>query len=242
MKTKILFITTLLLFIGCSEEVKQIVKSPTIVQDIEKNKNDRIESISFYKQYENDNKLELIKKIEYNYNYYDNKVGKRITKYLKETEKNYKDGELNGLSTEWYEDGQKETEKNYRDGKLIGKSTQWYENGGLLIEMTYKDGYETGMSTIYFKNGNISRKVFWNEGNVDSLFSLSKDKENFSRILLDENRDLYHGEYNYWSDDDSLFITKTVNYVMGSKNGKQTIYNPDGSVLKVENCINDECN
>ena len=53
MKTKILSITLLLLFIGCSEEVKKIVKSSTIVQDIEKNKNDRIKSISFYKQYEN---------------------------------------------------------------------------------------------------------------------------------------------------------------------------------------------
>ena len=41
MKTKFLSITLLLLFIGCSEEVKKIVKSSTIVQDIEKNKYDR---------------------------------------------------------------------------------------------------------------------------------------------------------------------------------------------------------
>jgi len=54
--------------------------------------------------------------------------------------KNYKDGKLDGLYTEWYENGQKVKEGNYKDGKDDGLYTEWYENGQKEFELTYKDG------------------------------------------------------------------------------------------------------
>ena len=50
--------------------------------------------------------------------------------------------EKNGLSTEWYENGQKEIEGTFKDGKPDGLSTLWYENGqkrqeGTENEWTY---------------------------------------------------------------------------------------------------------
>ena len=44
----------------------------------------------------------------------------------KESEENYKDGKLDGLSTVWYENGNKKTEEVFKDGELV--------------EVTYKRG------------------------------------------------------------------------------------------------------
>ena len=50
------------------------------------------------------------------------------------------DDKRDGLSTFWYESGQKEKEKNYEDGELHGLSTFWYESGQKMEEKNYKDG------------------------------------------------------------------------------------------------------
>ena len=52
----------------------------------------------------------------------------------------YKNGELDGLNTNWYENGQKEVEGTYKDGEGYGLHTIWYENGQKEYEGTYKDG------------------------------------------------------------------------------------------------------
>ena len=57
-------------------------------------------------------------------------------------EEYYKDGKLNGLSTFWYENGQKELENHYKDGKTNGLSTCWYENGQIEGEGFFKDGIQ----------------------------------------------------------------------------------------------------
>ena len=59
---------------------------------------------------------------------------------MKLFEKTFKDGKLDGLSTGWYENGQKWWEATYKDGKEDGKWTTWYENGQKRWEGTYKDG------------------------------------------------------------------------------------------------------
>ena len=55
-------------------------------------------------------------------------------------EKTYKDGEEDGLSTNWYENGQKKLEGTYKDGEEDGLFTNWYENGQKKFEVTIKDG------------------------------------------------------------------------------------------------------
>ena len=52
----------------------------------------------------------------------------------------FKDGERDGLSTEWYINGQKVREMTLRDGKRDGLTTIWYPNGQKWTEETYKDG------------------------------------------------------------------------------------------------------
>ena len=58
----------------------------------------------------------------------------------KKSEGTLKDGELDGLVTEWYENGQKKSEVTFKDGKINGLVTYWYENGEKKSEGTYTDG------------------------------------------------------------------------------------------------------
>jgi len=52
----------------------------------------------------------------------------------------FKDGELDGLMTEWRENGQKKREATFKDGKMDGLITAWHENGEKWREQTFKDG------------------------------------------------------------------------------------------------------
>ena len=62
----------------------------------------------------------------------------KIEKYIvyssngqKEKEGTYKDGEKDGLWTNWYENGQKTLEGTFKDGELISKK-EWNEDGSVL--------------------------------------------------------------------------------------------------------------
>ena len=45
-----------------------------------------------------------------------------------------------GLSTSWYENGQKVSQGTFIAGKLNGISTGWYKNGKKWLEITYDNG------------------------------------------------------------------------------------------------------
>jgi antitoxin component YwqK of YwqJK toxin-antitoxin module len=52
----------------------------------------------------------------------------------------FKDGELDGLFTRWFDNGKKWIEGTFKDGKEDGLSTEWYENGQKREEEIFKDG------------------------------------------------------------------------------------------------------
>ena len=53
-----------------------------------------------------------------------------------------KEGELSGLSTLWYENGQKKSEGTFKDGKENGLTIYWDTHGNIIMQRTYKDGVE----------------------------------------------------------------------------------------------------
>ncbi len=71
----------------------------------------------------------------------------------KESEATFKDGEQDGLETEWYENGQKKSEETWKDGKADGPATMWHENGQKAFEATFKDGKMDGPATGWHENG-----------------------------------------------------------------------------------------
>ena len=54
-------------------------------------------------------------------------------------EGNYKDGKLDGLSTDWYEGGQKKSKINYKGEMKDGLSTYWFERGSGLLTLKMEE-------------------------------------------------------------------------------------------------------
>ena len=52
----------------------------------------------------------------------------------------YKGGEPEGLTIEWYDNGQMKYKTNHKDRKPNGLTTFWDENGKKKSELNYKDG------------------------------------------------------------------------------------------------------
>jgi antitoxin component YwqK of YwqJK toxin-antitoxin module len=100
------------------------------------------------------NKLKL-SKLEY---YYEN--GQL------DSERNYKDGERNGLQRAWYENGQLKWEGNAKDGKQDGLWKEWYKNGQLRTEGNIKDGKRDGLWKYWHKNGQLDSERNYKDGEI----------------------------------------------------------------------------
>ncbi len=48
---------------------------------------------------------------------------------------------MDGLTTSWYENGQKRLKRNWKNGKSDGE-TKWDENGKITSQKTFVDGVE----------------------------------------------------------------------------------------------------
>ena len=90
----------------------------------------------------------------------------------KEAEGTAKDGELDGLMTEWYENGQKSSKKTYKDGGKDGLYTIWYDNGEKEEEGTYKDGKLNGLMTEWFENGQKEKEGTFKDWELDGLYTI----------------------------------------------------------------------
>ena len=85
----------------------------------------------------------------------------------KSSETTFKDGNIDGLVTEWDENGQKKSEFIYsKDGKRNGLETQWYDNGQKEFEVTYKDEQEDGPWTFWYENGQMAEEGTSKDGNL----------------------------------------------------------------------------
>ena len=69
----------------------------------------------------------------------------------------YKNGELDGLLTEWYDNDshQKAAEVHYKNGKPNGVATMWYKNGKKKEEAEFKNGRVTKLN----KDGSLNNKL-----------------------------------------------------------------------------------
>lgn len=68
-------------------------------------------------------------------------------------ERNYVDGQLNGLETFWYENGQKKEQGNIVNGKPNGPGITWYANGQKKAELNVVNGQFDGRISGWYRNG-----------------------------------------------------------------------------------------
>ena len=170
MNYKLLFITSLLLTVGCSQEpinIETLVERDGVFYT--KDTNEPYSGSVFSLDKNGRNKLESIledgKMISYkNLEWWDD--GQKRYEVI------WKDGKKDGLSTFWYENGQKRYEKTYKDGLQDGLETWWYENGQKRSEGTYKDGKLDGLWTGWYENGQKRSEGTYKDGKLDGLFTL----------------------------------------------------------------------
>lgn len=55
-------------------------------------------------------------------------------------EEHYKNGQLDGLQTGWYDNGKLRETDEYKNGQLDGKRVRWKDNGEKIDETIFKDG------------------------------------------------------------------------------------------------------
>ena len=74
-------------------------------------------------------------------------------------EKNWKNSKLDGLCTEWYQNGQKKIKGIIKDGRRYGLCALWYENGQKEEVGRYKDGEKFGyQDDRLYKDGLVKTK------------------------------------------------------------------------------------
>ena len=113
----------------------------------------------------------------------------RIIKYsnrgILKTDKSF-DNELrlNGISREYYTNGEIKTEENYVNGKKQGSYKNFYRTGELLREDVYYNDKMNGISKMYHRNGIIEKESFYSNGKKEGTF---KTFDNLGNILQEEN-------------------------------------------------------
>ena len=83
-----------------------------------------------------------------------------------------KDGMPDGISTEYFENGQKSVEVTYKDGKPHGPAAEWYESGQKGVERSYKNGKPYGPWSEWFENGQKSAEGTYKNGEPDGLWKV----------------------------------------------------------------------
>lgn len=81
-----------------------------------------------------------------------------------------KNGQLHGITLEYWENGQVQFETTHRNGKKNGSEIWYYENGNLLLESTYKDDKENGLFRMYHENGQLKGEVTFKDGIETGVF------------------------------------------------------------------------
>ena len=164
MKRTTLFITSLVLIVGCSKTVDEnkLVERSGLKYEVN---TDKPFSGKTFITYENgQNKVEGSWKSGIKdglWTYYSENGSK-------DSSGTYKDGKKDGLWTEWYENGKKMNEGIYKDGKKDGNWTSWYENRLRMDEGTYKDGVIDGLWTWWYGNGQKNSEVTYKDGKLIS--------------------------------------------------------------------------
>ncbi|MDB9881818.1 hypothetical protein N8368_00690 [Bacteroidia bacterium] len=90
-----------------------------------------------------------------------------LGKEQKESEKNYVNGQKEGLQMTWHRNGQKESEYNYANGKRKGLQNEWYENGQKKSESN--SGEREGLVTEWYENGQKKSERNYINENLNGL-------------------------------------------------------------------------
>ena len=84
----------------------------------------------------------------------------------------FKDGERNGLETNYYWNKQKSVEATYTDNALNGPYTKYHSNGQISQQGQSVDGYFDGMWKTFYLDGTLEKELEYDEGDLTGLYKV----------------------------------------------------------------------
>lgn len=109
----------------------------------------------------------------------------------------FHNGVQQGLTTTWYSNGAKEREGHYIDGLKEGQWTSWYAGGEKSLEGNYVHDQEDGLWTGWYENGQKSEEGSYQAGQKEGVWRKWWDNGQLS----DETHFLkgqLHGTWRQW--------------------------------------------
>ena len=175
---------------------------------------------------------------------------------VKTLTQNYTRDELNGLSTEWFENGQKKKEVTFRRGRKEGMQTGWFTNGQKSYEQNYLSDQRDGLFKSWYANSTLKQEGHYRKGRLYGPF-MEWYEDGQKKESWNYKGDLPHGPYQSWYEngnkrnEHSYHEGKTHgaylswhakgnkrydgSYQNGEKRGLWILYNEDGSELHRKN-------
>lgn len=80
--------------------------------------------------------------------------------------RNFKEGKIHGLTTWYFNDGNKRLEMFFSEGKKEGPATNWYKTGVVQWKRTFQNDLLQGDSIKYKQDGEIQTHVVYQKGVV----------------------------------------------------------------------------
>ena len=133
--------------------------------------------------------------------------------------------DFTGTWRHWLPSGQIASEAEYRDGNLDGPQTMWYEDGTVAARGSFADGTSTGVWRHWYPSGQLASEAEYRGGRMDGLWTTwREDGTVSSRGLFADGKQI--GEH---VDNHPDGTRIAAHYVDGRKEGEETRTYPDGA-------------
>ncbi|GAA4269325.1 lectin-like protein [Hyunsoonleella aestuarii] len=142
-------------------------------------------------------------------------------------ETNIKEGEPDGVSRVWFENGQLEKEVNSKEGKQEGLFRQWHKNGQLKDEGNFKNNKQDGLGRMWYENGKLQAEQNYKDGIQEGIlrkwYPNGQLQEEFN--FKDDRQ---HGLARKWYENGQ--IKAKTNFLDGKQDGLLTDWYEDGQL------------
>ncbi len=145
------------------------------------------------------------------------------------SERNYKNGILDGSFVRYYKNGQVSVEVNYSEGSPVDGFKQYYENGKLKAEKVYNGNSQ--VLTRWFENGVKTAEIHF-ENNMLNGRSEQWYKNGKQEMQANYRNDKHEGQLIAWHSNGNKKIEGK--YVDDKLDGKWTQWNEEGNVIAYE--------
>jgi len=159
----------------------------------------------------------------------------RFSNDQKLKEGTYHNGKLEGLWSDYYQNGQIKSTGEMLDSLRQGIWHFYDDTGKMLSSENYVNGQLEGMLTHYYKNGQIKDKVVYVEGRKAGTFNSwykNGKMQSSGEILHDEKQ----GKWEHWQEDGSS--SGYYHYKNNQLNGLSYLFWPDGKEKLKANYLN----